>query len=98
MKRLLLSLFAALALPTAANAQKFNPDAHEICLKANDYIGCMINNSSSLKRNLVKSKNQINDKQYYIRNFVKVIEIDSTKIFSGLISSDTDELNLPLRM
>jgi len=97
MKRLLLPLLAAFALPTAANAQKFDPDAHEICLKANDYIGCMINNSSSLKRNLVKSKNQINDKENYIRNFVKVIEIDSTKTFSGLISSDTDAIKFAIK-
>ena len=36
MKRLLLPLLAALALPNAVNATKFDPDAHQIC-KLSDF-------------------------------------------------------------
>ncbi len=40
MKPLLLPLLAALALPTAVNAN-VNPEVHKICLSATDYIGCV---------------------------------------------------------
>ena len=40
MKRLLLPLLAALALPTAVNAE-VDPKVHKMCLAATDYIGCI---------------------------------------------------------
>tara|TARA_R100000773_G_C4130777_1_gene61759 strand:+ start:214 stop:498 length:285 start_codon:yes stop_codon:yes gene_type:complete len=40
MKRLLLPLLAALALPTAVNAN-VDPEVHKLCLPAADYSGCL---------------------------------------------------------
>ena len=40
MKRLLLSLIATFAFPTAVNAG-VDPEVHSICLKASDYAGCV---------------------------------------------------------
>ena len=40
MKRLLLPLLAALALPTSVNAE-VDPKVHKMCLAANDYLGCV---------------------------------------------------------
>ena len=40
MKRLLLPLLAALALPTSVNAQ-VDPEVHKMCLQAKDYQGCV---------------------------------------------------------
>ncbi len=40
MKRLLLPLLAALALPTAVNAN-VDPEIHKLCLPAADYLGCV---------------------------------------------------------
>ena len=40
MKRLLLSLLAALALPTSVNAN-VDPKIAEFCLKAADFAGCV---------------------------------------------------------
>ena len=40
MKLYLLPLFAALALPTAVNAE-VDPKVHKMCLAATDYIGCV---------------------------------------------------------
>ena len=40
MKCLLLPLLAALALPTAINAN-VNPEVHKLCLPAADYLGCV---------------------------------------------------------
>ena len=49
MKRLLLTLLAALALPTAAQAE-ISDEIHKRCLDARDYSGCVrTNQSSSLK-------------------------------------------------
>ena len=97
MKRLLFPLLAALALPTAVNATKFDPDAHQICLEANDYIGCMINNSSSNSQKSYDSINYKNEIKYYIDNFVKIIEIESTTNFNGLITSDTDAIKFAIK-
>jgi carboxyl-terminal processing protease len=43
MKRLLLSLLAALALPTAVNAE-ISDELHKKCLEARDYAGCVKTN------------------------------------------------------
>ena len=40
MKRLLLPLLAALAFPTAVNAN-VDPEVHKLCLPAADYLGCV---------------------------------------------------------
>ena len=40
MKRLLLPLIAALALPTAVNAN-VDPEIHKLCIPAADYFGCV---------------------------------------------------------
>ena len=40
MKRLLLPLLAAIALPTAVNAN-VDPEVHKLCLPAADYLGCV---------------------------------------------------------
>ncbi len=40
MKRLLFPLLAALALPTAVNAE-VGPKVHKMCLQAKDYLGCV---------------------------------------------------------
>ena len=41
MKRLLLPLLAALALPNAVNAEKIDKEITEFCLKATDFAGCV---------------------------------------------------------
>ena len=43
MKRLLLPLLAALALPTAVNAG-ISDELHKKCLEARDYAGCVKTN------------------------------------------------------
>ena len=40
MRKLLIPLLAALALPTAVNAN-VNPEVHKICLSAKVFIGCV---------------------------------------------------------
>ena len=40
MKRLILSLLAALALPTAVNAE-IDKETAEFCLNASDFAGCV---------------------------------------------------------
>jgi len=45
MKRLLLSLIAALALPTAVNAN-VDAEVHKKCLEARDYAGCVNTNKN----------------------------------------------------
>ena len=42
MKRLLLPLLAALALPTAANAESIDPEIVKTCIKASDFKVCVL--------------------------------------------------------
>ena len=50
MKRLLIPLLAALALPTAVNAE-ISDELHMKCLEARDYAGCVRTNKKfSLKK------------------------------------------------
>ena len=44
MKRLLLPLLAAIALPTAVNAG-VDPEVHNLCKDVKDYMGCVKANS-----------------------------------------------------
>ena len=46
MKRLILSLLAAIALPTVAQAE-ISDEIHKRCLDARDYSGCVRTNQSS---------------------------------------------------
>ena len=62
MKRLLLPLLAALALPTAVNAE-FDPEAHQLCINQKNYIGCMTTNSKS-------SPSISASKSDYIKNYL----------------------------
>ena len=45
MKRLLLPLLAAIALPTAVNAN-VDAEVHKKCLEARDYAGCVNTNKN----------------------------------------------------
>ena len=47
MRKLLISLLAALALPTAVNA-KISDELHKKCLDARDYSGCVETNKKPL--------------------------------------------------
>ena len=51
MKRLLLPLLAALALPNAVNAN-IDPKVAEICMKATDFQGCVKSMSGQKNNNL----------------------------------------------
>ena len=52
MKRFLLPLLAALALPTAVNAN-VDPEVHKLCLPAADYAGCVKTMTGNLNQNRV---------------------------------------------
>ena len=56
MKRLLLPLLAALALPTAVNAG-IDPKVHDLCKDVSDYRGCVKANSNNKSWNIFKKKN-----------------------------------------
>ena len=64
MKRLLLPLIAALALPTAVSAE-FDPEAHQLCIDQKNYIGCMTTNSKS-SPSISASKSE------YINNYLEL--------------------------
>jgi len=40
MRKLLISLLAAIALPSSINAE-VDPKVHKLCLPAADYLGCI---------------------------------------------------------
>tara|TARA_B100001093_G_scaffold443678_1_gene446210 strand:- start:326 stop:553 length:228 start_codon:yes stop_codon:yes gene_type:complete len=42
MKRLLLPLLAAIALPTAGNAESIDPETVKACIKAADFKSCVL--------------------------------------------------------
>ncbi len=56
MKRLLLPLLAALALPTAVSAEKIDPEIVKTCMKAADFKGCVEIMSGGLKTNSKKQE------------------------------------------
>ena len=77
MKRLLLPLLAALALPTAVNSEISN-EFHKKCLEARDYAGCVKTNieKSYLKKiNLKKS----HEKEYKKLSFKEKYYIEINK-------------------
>ena len=51
MKRFLIPLLAALALPTAVNAN-IDPKVAEMCMKASDFQGCVKSMSGKKENNL----------------------------------------------
>ena len=59
MKRLLLPLLAALALPTAVNAN-VDPKIAEFCMKAADFSGCVetMSGKNNSNNSLVSDKKQ----------------------------------------
>ena len=64
MRRFLLPLLAALAIPTAVNAG-VDPAVHNLCKDVSDYMGCVKANSKKegwnpFKRNANKKTNEIN--------------------------------------
>ena len=86
MKRLLLALLAALALPTAVNAG-VDSEVHNLCKDVSDYIGCVKANSSNKNWNIFNKKNisenykelnifgfryqQLNNGRYFVLNILK---------------------------
>tara|TARA_Y100000589_G_C26971429_1_gene554741 strand:- start:51 stop:830 length:780 start_codon:yes stop_codon:yes gene_type:complete len=60
MKRLLLPLLAAIALPKAFTAE-VDPKIHELCLPANDYAGCIEFQINKEKKKVDKNKSVINE-------------------------------------
>ena len=60
MKRLLLPLLAAIALPTAVNAG-VDSEVHNLCKDVSDYIGCVKANSSNKNWNIFNKKKVSDD-------------------------------------
>ena len=85
MKRLLLPLLAALALPTAAQAE-ISDEIHKRCLDARDYSGCVrMNQSSSLKL-----KKEITGIGVTLFLNTETSEITIQSIINGTPASNTD--------
>ena len=53
MKRLLLPLLAAIALPNSANAE-ISDELHKKCLDARDYAGCVVTNKKIKIKRMIK--------------------------------------------
>ena len=93
MKRLLLPLLAALALPTVVNAN-VDPEVHKLCLSAADYLGCV-------KAMSTKSIDKLKTAKYYFERAMKKVKdgdhssaisdfnkvIDSKQISKGNLAS-----------
>ena len=63
MKRLLLTLLAALALPNTVNAN-VDPEVHKLCLPAKDYAGCIkfqTTNKTTQLNNTESSANEVTE-------------------------------------
>ena len=56
MKRLLLPLLAAIALPTAVNAEKIDPSIVKTCMQAVDFKGCIETMTGEPKSNLKRQQ------------------------------------------
>ena len=86
MKRLLLPLLAALALPTAINAN-VDPKVAEICMKAVDFQGC-VNAMTGVNKRLTKKEELIDE----IRKLPSRISNTSLRDLSGETRSFRDKL------
>ena len=60
MKSLILPLLAALALPTAVNAE-VDPNIHKLCLPATDYAGCIKFQTKNKNTSVIQNESSIND-------------------------------------
>ena len=80
MKRLLLPLLAAFALPTAVNAN-VNPEVHKLCKDVSDYVGCVEAN---------KNKNSFKIKNIFSRKSTK----ESNKIFKNKFFTANDRIKV----
>ena len=60
MKRFLLPLLAAIALPTAVNAE-VDKKIHELCLPANDYAGCIEFQTNTEKTKVDQNKSALSE-------------------------------------
>ena len=60
MKRLLISLLAALALPSAVIAN-VDPEVHKLCLPAKDYAGCIKFQTTNKKTQLNETESSSNE-------------------------------------
>ena len=83
MKRLLLPLVAALALPTAVNAN-VDLEVHKLCLPAADYLGCvkaMTTKSTEKKINKTTKRN-------FTRDDGKNVVFDPKTVFAKKIREE----------
>ena len=85
MKRLLLPLLAALALPTAAQAE-ISDEIHKRCLDARDYSGCVRTNQNSS----LKLKKEITGIGVYLFLNTETSEITIQSIINGTPASNAD--------
>ena len=94
MKRLLLPLLAALALPTTVDAN-IDPKIVELCMKAADFTGCV----NTMSGNNIPSKTEIikNKRQELLDEIAKIpsrIANTSMRDYSGRTMDFTDALAL----
>ena len=85
MKSLLLPLLAALALPTAAQAE-ISDEIHKRCLDARDYSGCVRSNHSSI----LKLKKEITGIGVNLFLNTETSEITIQSIINGTPASNAD--------
>ena len=85
MKRLLLPLLAALALPTAAQAE-ISDEIHKRCLDARDYSGCVRTNQSSI----LKFKKEMTGIGVTLFLNTETAEITIQSIINGSPASNAD--------
>ncbi len=88
MKRLLLPLLAALALPTAVNAN-IDPKVAEMCMKAVDFQGC-VNAMTGVNKNAQNKEELLNE----IRKLPSRISNNTQRDLSGETRSFRDKLAL----
>ena len=88
MKRLLLPLLAAIALPTAVNAN-VDPKVAEMCMKATDFQGC-VNAMTGIDQSSIKKKELLDE----IKKLPSRIANTSLRDFLGETRSFRDKLAL----
>ena len=96
MKRLLLPLLAALALPTAVNAE-LDPNIHKLCLPATDYAGCIKFQTKNKKTQVIQNESSINKVvtgQWEYRDFEDKAS-GKTTFKASLLSENKINLSFP---
>mgnify|MGYP001243425650 CR=1 FL=1 len=83
MKRLLLPLLAALALPTAVNAG-VDKEVHKLCKDVSDYMGCVKANNKNEKFKLGNKQREFCDLEWEsdIKNCIEYSEKLGLNIFN----------------